>query len=329
MNSIRFQSRSARSFLLPVLVLMLGVLYSAPAVAQEDAVLAGKVTDAEGNPVPNAVIVVRSLERGGEREIRADENGDYFARGFRPERYQLEVRASGYRPVQQEVRLSLGMNTVDMNLPETAVASDVDYEALNQLYDTGFKAYDAQRWEEAEEAISTLVENLEPLEGEEALKMKKSAYEILGVAHLQQGELEESVDALETLLELDPDSVSGHVWIGQAFAQQQAFEESADHLSRAAGLAPENPEIQYNAGAVLIQVDRIEEGIAAMEKAIELRPEFPVARKNLGYAYLRTEEYEKAIAMLESYLEQVPDAEDRAEVEQMIQALEAQIEQQQ
>ena len=81
-------------------------------------------------------------------------------------------------------------------------------------------------------------------------------------------------------------------------------------------------------------VDSWSRGVEALDvgdvfaEYLELRPDdFPVARKNLGYAYLRVQKYAEAVEQLRKYLEMSPDAADRAEVEQMVAALEAQIQQ--
>lgn len=311
------------------LVVALSLLGAPAAHAQRDGVVAGRILDSEGNPVAGVRVLVVSLERGDERELQTDDEGNYMGRGFRPENYAVRVHADGFAPAEAQVRVRLGMNTVDFTLtPESTAGPGVDYEGLNALYDQGFKAFQRKDWPAAQAAISELLADLGEVEGEEAATMRKSAYEILGVAHLEQGQVDESITVYETLLAIDADSLAGHTWIAQAFTRKGDYQSAAVHLKRAAELAPDDSNVQYNAGAVMLQIGEVEAGIAAMERALELRPDFPVARKNLGYAYLRTQEYEKSLAMLKGYLEQLPDAPDRAEIEQMIKALEEQIGQQ-
>lgn len=322
--------------LLPILAvgLAVGLLPAQDALAQ-DGVVAGRVTDHEGNPIAGARVLVISPERGDQRELRVDENGEFMGRGFRPENYIIRAEADGYGPIEQEMRVSLGMNTVDFVLPPGNMRPDVDYEGLNELYDKGFQAYEAaavsgseEDWAVAESSLVELLEGIEDLEGEDVALIRLSALQILGVSQLSLQKVDASIATFDTLLEADPDNLAGHTWIGQGYTRKGEYEKASEHLSRAAELAPDDPDVQYNAGAVLLQIGEIEAGIVAMERALELRPQFPVARKNLGYAYLRTEEYEKAIEMLEGYLEMEPEAADRAEIEQMLEALRAQIQQQ-
>lgn len=328
--------KSARRFLPMVLaVLAVALLPAGDVLAQRDGVVAGQVTDTSGNPIAGATVLVISADRGDQRELETDEEGQFMGRGFRPENYVVRVSAEGYQTMEEEVRVRLGMNTVDMVLPPGNMRPDVDVEGLNQLYDAGFKAYQAatasnapEDWARAESSLTELLDGLGDLEGEDVAVMRLSARQILGVAQLNLEKYDESIATFEDILVTDADNLAAHTWIGQAYTRQGQYESAAEHLRRAAELAPDDPDVQYNAGAVMLQIGEIEPGIAAMERAVELRPEFPVARKNLGYAYLRVEEYQKAIEMLESYLAQSPDAADRADVEQMIEALRAQIRQQ-
>ncbi len=300
---------------------------AAPAWAQHDAVIAGRVVDPQGNPVPRATIIVFSIERGDQRELHANDKGEYIGRGFRPERYRIQVRAEGFAPVEQEVRARLGMNTVDVTLPPATAAMNVDYDRLNSLYDKGYKAYQASDWPAAEAAMNELIPAMAELTGEDAATIRKSAHEMLGRALFEQGKYDEAAAVYETLLEIDPDSLPGHVWAAQTYTKQQQFDKAMPHLVRAAELAPDDAAIQYNAGAILLQLNHVDEGIARIRRAIEIKPEFPLAYKNLGFAYLRAQDYASAIDMLKRYLEQAPDAPDKADIEGMIQALEAQIQQ--
>lgn len=318
-----------------VTLLVLMSIVAVPALAQRDAVIAGRVTDTAGNPIEGAVVEIVSLDRGDSKSLRTDGDGDFLGRGFRPEVYLIRASAEGFLPVEQQVKANLGMNTVDITMAPGSVQPDVDYGVLNDLYDRAFKAYGAANesnaqgdWEQARTLVQELLPGMEGLTSPEANTMRESAYEILGRAEMELGNDEASIAAWDAILEANPDSVVANVWAAQVHTRAQNFEAALPYLKRAAELAPDDPGIQYNAGAVMLQQGEVEPGIAAMERALELRPEgFTVALKNLGYAYLRVQRYEDSIAMLRKYLEQAPDAADRAEVEQMIAALEAQIQQ--
>lgn len=329
--------QSSRFLLLGTLLVSASMLLSTPALAQRDAVIAGRVADLEGNPVPNATVTVYSPDRGETRTFQTDGDGNYMGRGFRTDTFIVTVEAEGFAPQQREVKLNFGMNTVDASLEVGATAPDIDYEMVNSAYADGFAAYEraitsgaAEDWEAAASAMQPVVDELIGQPGEDVAAMRLSALEVLGRSQLERGLNAEAIATYTVLIESDADSVEGHSWKAQAHVRSGDYESAVPHVRRAAELAPDDATNQYNKGAILLQVGEVEEGIAAMERSVELRPDFPLALKQLGYGYLRlgaqdTAYYEKAIAMLRQYVELVPDAPDRADVEGMIGALEAQI----
>jgi len=319
---------SSRSLVLMLLALSLG--FAAPAYAQRDGVLAGRVSDVDGNPLAGATVAIFSPDRGDTRTLETDENGDYMGRGFRTDTYVVTISADGYQAMQQQVKVNFGMNTVDASLATAVAPSNVNYDDINGMYQAGFAAYEGQDWAAARDAMAPLIAALEGLAGDEADVMRTSSLEILGRSYLELDDLDASIATYEQLLAIVPDSIPGHAWKSQAHVRKQDFDGALPHVRRAAELAPDDAAMQYNAAAILLQIGEVEDGIAAMERAVELRPEFALAKKQLGYAYLRlgaddASYYTKAIEQLRAYVELAPDAPDRADVEGMITALEAQV----
>lgn len=317
-----------RSFGLVLLVLTLGV--AAPAYAQRDGVITGRVTDPDGNPIVGATVTVRSVARGDTRTFETDEEGSYYGRGYRSDRYLVTMAAEGFQSEQQEIKANFGMNTVDGVLRRPVAPSNIGYAEINEFYEAGYAAYEQQDWVAARDAMAPLMDALEGMSGDEADMMRLSGLEALGRAQFELDDMDAAIATYAQLLEISPDSIPAHAWKAQAHARQQDFERALLHVRRAAELAPDDASMQYNAAVVLLQIEEVEEGIAAMERAVELRPEFLIANKELGYAYLRLGAqdpayYQKAVVQLREYLELAPEAADKADVEGMIAALEAQI----
>lgn len=310
---------------------MLAVLFIPGTAMGQEGVLAGKVVNQQGQPIADALILVTSVARGDRRELHSNDEGNYLGRGFRPEDYRVVVTAEGYRQEATDFHIGFGMNTLDVTLSLAVVEPEIDYDNLNKLYEDSFEAFEKEDWPRARDLSAELIAGLVDLELDtpEAAKMLESSYEILGRSNLELEAYDESVAAWDAVLATNPNSVVANVWAGQAHTRRGQFEQALPYLKRAAEISPEDAAVQYNAGAVMLQLNDVEGGIAAMQRAIELRPVFPLARKNLGYAYLRNPDtYAQAVEMLRSYLEQAPaDAPDRAEVEGMIAAIEAQIRQ--
>ncbi len=315
--------------LVPVLAVGLMLTTAAPVLAQgvADCSLRGKVIDTDGVPIGGAEVIVRDPEYGRERTLTTDENGEYLGRGFYATLdYNLRVEAEGFdTQFNNGIRFVHGDNTYDVVLAPGVPADLVDYDALNELYETGFAAYEAKDWATMKSSLDGLLEGMQAVSGEDVDTMRVGSHELLALASFEQGDYDATLVSTGEMLKLRPNSLSAHQLASQVYTAQKNFEGALPHLRAAAAQSLDNAELQYNAGAVMLQLQHVEEGIEHMQRALTLREDFPVARKNLGYAYLQTQEYDKSIEMLEGYLEQLPDAPDRDSIEQMIEALKAQI----
>ena len=324
--------RCFSTMLTSALAIGLVLTIASPVRAQgiADCSLGGKIINTDGIPIPGAKIMVTDPEYGRERTLTADENGEFQGRGFYATLdYNVRVEAEGYDTVYSNgIRLVHGDNTYDAVLAPGAPVDLVDYDALNELYEDGFAAYEAKDWTTMRSTLDELLDGMKPVSGDDVDQMRVSAHEILALGSFEQGDYDATLASTTEMLRLRPDSLSGHQLASQAYTAQRDFEGALPHLRAAAAQSLDNAELQYNAGAVMLQLQQVEEGIEHMERALALRDDFPVARKNLGFAYLQTKEYAKSITMLEGYLEALPEAPDRENIEQMILALNAQIGQQ-
>lgn len=89
-----------------------------------------------------------------------------------------------------------------------------------------------------------------------------------------------------------------------------------------AGRQQEQSRYQYNLGVVYAQVQRYDEAIEAYQKSLDLNPNNADAHYNLGLLYERVKgEPDKAVWHYGKYLESNPHAEDRGEVQGVIDRL--------
>src|SRR5712692_3328155 len=118
-------------------------------VAQSNfATLSGSIEDQQKRPIIGATLQLKALATGEARLATANGDGLYEIAGLRPGAYQLEIRASGFAPmdrtlqleVGQEMRLDLRLNvgekreTVDvMSRAEVLKTSDA---SLGEVVET-------------------------------------------------------------------------------------------------------------------------------------------------------------------------------------------------
>jgi TonB-linked SusC/RagA family outer membrane protein len=109
-------SFTRRSGVLAMLAGLALTALTASAAAAQNAIITGKVTTAEGAPVPGASVVITSLSIGAS----AGQNGTYTItvpeREARGQNVQVTARFIGFSPVTRTIALSAGQQTQDFQL---------------------------------------------------------------------------------------------------------------------------------------------------------------------------------------------------------------------
>src|ERR1035437_4051686 len=110
---------------------LLFVLTSGPLFAQLiTSSIVGRITDQSGAVVPDALVIVRNLDKGTEMNAKTDATGNYSVLDLLPDAYQVTVQKNGFRSfsvtglqlaaqqtARQDVQLRVGAmeETVEVN----------------------------------------------------------------------------------------------------------------------------------------------------------------------------------------------------------------------
>ncbi len=99
----------------------------APAVVQAQVVggtISGRVTDVTGALIPEAQVIVRNMDTGGQRRLTTDKNGTFSAPSEPVGIYTLEASAPGFAPYKNSsVTLTIGQ-TLELDLTLRAAGSE-------------------------------------------------------------------------------------------------------------------------------------------------------------------------------------------------------------
>lgn len=85
--------------------------------------------------------------------------------------------------------------------------------------------------------------------------------------------------------------------LGMAYVQEGDLQGGLKELLEAAETNPENADLQHNIAFVYSKLGELDLSIRRFNRALELRPDFPVAQNNLGNAYLRLEQWDSAMEL--------------------------------
>ncbi|MFH1503014.1 MAG: tetratricopeptide repeat protein [Candidatus Eisenbacteria bacterium] len=130
----------------------------------------------------------------------------------------------------------------------------------------------------------------------------------LGSILFDMGRIDESLEAYERVLEIEPSSVQALNFIAYTLADLDIDSERAVVLaSRAVELSPESGIIRDTLGWAYFRAGRVDEAVLELGKAVELGETDPVILEHLGDALEAAGRIEEAIAAWQRALEEEPE----------------------
>jgi tetratricopeptide (TPR) repeat protein len=103
-------------------------------------------------------------------------------------------------------------------------------------------------------------------------------------AALERQDLPAAVEALKSVLEIEPEMTAAWFNLAYAYSGLHQDEEALRAYQKTLELQPDLFEAQLNLGILLLQMKRAQESLAHLEKAVALRPEHARAHLYLGRA---------------------------------------------
>jgi tetratricopeptide (TPR) repeat protein len=314
-------------------VLALAVLLAAsaaPALAQS--VVRGKVVDAQGKPVPDAVILFEAQGVNRKTQTKTDRNGDYLQVGLASGEYKITASKEGVGSQTQPGRVSQGQNApINFTLTPAAPAgsglgASADKEAAMKLQAMAAQALDHMKAGRNDDAIAGFTDLV--------LKVPTCAdcYYNLGVAYTNKKDYAQAEAAYKKVVELKPDSADAYTGLANIYNAQKKFDLAAEASANAAmfsggaaGAAGGSAEAIYNQGVILFNAQKFPEAKAQFEAAVKADPNMAMAHYQLGMASLNTGDFATAATALESYLKLDPSGPKAAEVKASLPAIQGMV----
>ena len=106
----------------------------------------GTISDASGAVIPNATIIVTSVERGTSRTVKASTDGSYRVTQLEPGTYRVSAEKQGFAKAQSEA-IPVAIQAIvraDLALKAGSDAVTVEVKAANPLLETGTAEVSAQ-----------------------------------------------------------------------------------------------------------------------------------------------------------------------------------------
>lgn len=130
-----------------------------------------------------------------------------------------------------------------------------------------------------------------------------------GVALLEQFRFQDAAGEFARVVELDPDSVAGHVNLGIAWFNERRFDLARDSFERARSLDAEAPHALYNLGLIEKLEGNTEAALEAFRRVAEMDPDDSMTQYYLGAAYAAAGRLDEAETALRAALRLLPEHE--------------------
>jgi tetratricopeptide (TPR) repeat protein len=133
------------------------------------------------------------------------------------------------------------------------------------------------------------------------------AYQLLGAALFDRGELNGAAAEFRKALKIRPDFHNAQMALAITLTRQGKLEEACGHFKSALQHQPDDAEGQFNFANALQRLGRSEESIAHYEAALKREPNLAEAQNNLGIALATQGKTDEAIAHYKAALRSRPD----------------------
>jgi tetratricopeptide (TPR) repeat protein len=287
-------------------------LFATPGFAQTGA-LQGKVSDAAGNPLEKAQVVIEFTDGINRKyEVKTNKKGEFIQIGLAPGNYKVTASFEKMGEQSFPVRVRLGdPMKVNFILGAATGATKEDAAkavALKKVFDDGVAASKAGNFDEAITKFN------------EAAVMVPGCYDCyynVGYNYTQKKDYEQAEAAFLKSIELKATYVDAYNGLATVYNAQKKFDKAQEASQKAAELAnAAGPgagggagavDAEYNQGVIDWNAGKIAEAQEHFQKVVFMKPDHADAHYQLGMALVNQGKLAEAVPMFEKYLQLAPE----------------------
>jgi len=132
------------------------------------------------------------------------------------------------------------------------------------------------------------------------------AWNHVGLAYMQLGQLDDAVSSFRKQIEIDPSSEHSWDYLGVALQQQRKYDDAAAAYRKQIELNPLDPVAHGALGGLLLIQERYSDAVVELDKATILSPENAGMQIKLGEAYLNAGDEKKALDAFDKGVSMAP-----------------------
>ena len=309
-----------RTTLRGIVVLGFMCALATPALAQS--VVRGKVTDAQGKPVPDATVEFASTDSNRKTSTKTDKNGEFLQVGLQSGGYKVTASKQGIGSQTKDAQVKQGPSVIPTFTISAASAAaspegKAETAAINAAATAGIDALKSGKNDEAIAKFNEVIAKIPTC---------ADCYFNIAMAYQNQQKYAEAETAYKKVIELKPDSADAYTGLATIYNAQKKFDLASEASAQAAKFsAPAggggNAEASYNQGVIFFNSGKFAEARDAFEAATKADPNNAMAQYQLGMTSLNLGKIPEAVAALEAYLKIDPNGPKAAEVKSSLPAL--------
>jgi tetratricopeptide (TPR) repeat protein len=265
--------------------------------------LEGKVTDAQGQPIAGASIVLELPGRGG-TTLKTDKKGKWAIGGIAASRWNIDISAPGFAPLKTYTELASEFERkppMEIKL-EKAVDPGPSEEVLGALKDADV-AFEAGRFTEAralyEKALADPKVAAQPA-------AKKALHMRIARSLSQEEQYAKELEHLQALLDMEPGNAQVTSLMAQEAIKGGMLDKGLALLATLDETQIKDPNVFFNVGVLFLNQQKQDEAIKYFTKSVTADPSFADGYFQRGLAYLGQQKMAESKADFQKVLELAP-----------------------
>lgn len=129
----------------------------------------------------------------------------------------------------------------------------------------------------------------------------------LGIALKEQFKFDEAIQAFKKCISLQPDYAIAYNNLGNTLKEQGKLDDAVEAYNKCIVLDPTYAEAYYNKGVVLQDLSLLDQSLAAYQMAFTIKPNFANAQNNIGNILQSQGKVDEALEKFEKAIELKPD----------------------
>jgi tetratricopeptide (TPR) repeat protein len=322
--TIRSLSRLRPFLLMLTAFIVLGLAADASAQSRGRARISGRVTDAAGNPIAGAKIVLTFVSNGDTAETMTGDDGRFNKGSLGRGDWNIDVIADGYLPVAMSARLSEEVRLKPLQIEltpgeaPTGGSAGVGFSSeLGEAVSAANALFDAGDLPGAYAALTTLLGEFDPDKDKLLYLVNLNA----GNAAYAMQDFDKATMHYRAVLAQDEGNTDARLGVANIFMMNRDIDSAMTEIGMIDTDEISDPVVFYNIGSLLFDQGQSANAATYYELALQRNPNFGDAHMQLALCFIQQGKMEESKPHLHKVIELDPESPNAALAQDFLNSL--------